>query len=121
MDNNLVCRWVFPTIGALTAIYVYNVVFDNMGSEPSPDGVNNTEPGVINREELKQVNEELLTDSNNVKHVDIVKRDVATETSVCLLKESMVAIDQEDYEDIVNCVVNDVSKTITSKSKRWWY
>ena len=118
MDNNLVGRWVFPAIGAFAALYVYNTVFDNMEPPQSPDSVDNTG---VNNEELKQVNKELLTDSSNVKHVDIVKKDVATDMSNSFLKESMVAIEKEDYEDVGHTAVNNISKTIGSKVKRWWY
>ena len=119
MDDNLIGRWVFPTIGALTALYVYNTVFDNKETKSHLNSVNNVETGISNND-LKQVNEEMLSDASNVKYVDIVKKDAATDMSSSFLKESVIAIEQEDYEDVADSTVNDMSKT-TSKAKRWWY
>tara|TARA_B100001142_G_C14229501_1_gene614820 strand:- start:685 stop:1023 length:339 start_codon:yes stop_codon:yes gene_type:complete len=112
MDNNLVGRWVFPTMGALTALYIYNTMFDN---------VNNINTDVVKNEDIKKVNEGILSDASSVKHVDIVKRDMSTAITTSFLKESDNTLEHEDYEDVTNSTINDMSKMVDSKPRRWWY
>ena len=109
MDNNLLGRWVFPTMGALTALYIYNTIFDNINTD------------VVKNDDIKKVNERILSDASNVKHVDIVKRDISTAITTSFLKESDTTLEHEDYEDVTKSTINDISRITDNKPRRWWY